>query len=173
MTAGRERAIERDLYVMVVLPSGEKPGYKFRVRWRKDGERHVSGELREPSGEVAGRIATTWRSAVTDTLRPVTGAIRWLASPLADRAGPLADVAGGLAGMVGDLDPPTSLEELVLDIDDIDAAGIRRSLHVSSRVTRDGTKINEWVIRGAPADWWTRVTVFRDGVPTPIDFGQA
>jgi hypothetical protein len=127
--------------------NGKLHPYTFSVRWRVTGERQVTGELRAAaaaeSGAVLGQVKTTWRS-FSDKLGPFSGAARFLQS------------------RVGDPDPPSDLAEIEMTIDELDDTP-----PISFQATRIDGRPNTWTIEGKPADWWARVTVYRDGVPIP------
>lgn len=156
MTPEPGGVIERRLRIIVFdAKTGEQRQYEFRVRWRAGGEKRVTGELRESvtgeAGAVVGRITTNWRS-FADRLGRFAGPARLAAGP--------ARLAKSL---VGDPDPATELSGIEMEIDEV-VTGRR----ISFRGSRTDSRHNQWIVYGAPGDWWARITVFKDGVPPPI-----
>jgi hypothetical protein len=151
--------IERELRIVVYSYSGERDARAFRARWRADGNRRTHAELRLPPGPgerpgpdsaaAIGRITVTWQS-ISDGF-PLKPILDIFTRPL-----------GG-----GNPDPATDMSEIEVQLD---AAVTGRPLRLRTR--RAGNKPLHWEVRGGPADWWSRVAVFRDGVPTPGEFGE-
>jgi hypothetical protein len=153
-----DRVIERELRIIVYADSGDPDAHVLRARWRADSDRRTHAELRvpprpggpaEPGGAgVIGRITVTWQGISDGFLKPFLG------------------VLSGSLG-IGNADPATEMGEIEIEIDE-SVAGRPLTL----RTRRAGNKPLHWEVRGSPADWWSRVVVFRDGAPTPREFGD-
>jgi hypothetical protein len=154
LTSASGPVLERELRIIVSdAISGDRLRFTFRVRWRAAGEKQVTGELRKPaddeSGAVVGRITSSWRS-------------------FTDGFGPLGGTARFLGGLVRNPDPATTLSEVELDIDAVVAG---RPIHLGGQTAE--SRREAWTVYGRPADWWSSVLVYQDGLPTPQQFTHA
>jgi hypothetical protein len=102
----------------------------------------------QADGEVVGTISTQWQG-------------------VADSLGVLSGLAKALTG-IGIPDPPRRLSAIDLTINPVVAG---RALHL--RAAPADTNVDQWVLPGNWTDWWQRVAVYRDSVPTPLQFGEA
>ncbi len=156
--------IDRELRINVYPKSGEPQRHVFRARWRADSGRRTHAELREPVGRgvspadadaadaVVGRITVTWRN-VSDGLGSVLGGLlnRSVPRPLRQ---------------MWDPDPALDLSEIEIDIlQSVTGKPLSRSTR------KAGITAAYWKVNADPADWWTSVVVYRDGVPILGEFG--
>jgi hypothetical protein len=106
------------------------------------------------SGPVIGKVTVDWHSFSDNLGRiPIVGLL----------AGPTRWVSE----QVGNPDPANDLSEISIEID---KAVSGRS--ISMRTTRAEGRPDHWTLPGRPADWWARIVVYRDGVPTPSEIHQ-
>jgi hypothetical protein len=148
------------LRIIVFDPDSKKgTPYLFQAEWRAEGERRTHGVVRARTGHaepgaVIGTMTADWHSFSDGLGRiPLLGDL-------------LAVSTRRVLEQVGDPDPASDLSEISIEIDEIDG----RSINVRS-AKADG-RPDLWSLTGRPADWWTRIVVFRDGVPTPSEFRQ-
>ncbi len=158
MTTGRPAArrglvIDGQLRVVIVDEAGAPRGYPFAVRWRADGERQVSGEMRRSggrgAGDVVGTITTQWQS-VADGLGPLAGLVRQ------------AQAVARLS------DPPSRLNAIELRIE---ATVTGRPVHLYAAPA--DSNVDQWILPGKRSDWWQRIVVYRADLPSPAQFGPA